>query len=130
MLKIDSFLFQNVIEQFCFTVPFHQPKVNDHLNVCSEDKVGKEAFAMFKFYFAKMSNITECPYPCTYLKTKMINTKTMPGDGYTSVFGFTFNLFTKKTSAYYTYTELELIAEFGGYVGLFLGYSVHSGLKG
>ena len=30
----------------------------------------------------------------------------------------------KVTEAYYSYTELELIAEFGGYVGLFLGISV------
>ena len=44
----------------------------------------------------------------------------------TSALGFTFNLFTKESIAYLTYTELELIAEFGGYVGLFLGYSVLS----
>ena len=35
-----------------------------------------------------------------------------------------FNLFTKTVTSKYIYTELELIAEFGGYVGLFLGYSV------
>ena len=67
----------------------------------------------------------ECPYPCTYLKIKMVNSKTSHND-WTSGFGFIFNLFTKKTTAHYTYTELELIAEFGGYVGLFLGYSVLS----
>ena len=55
----------------------------------------------------------------------MVNSKTSP-NSYTSAFGFVFNLFTKKTTAHYTYTELELIAEFGGYVGLFLGYSVLS----
>ena len=120
------FLLQKVIERFGCTVPFYQPKLNDHLNICTDTKTRKEAFALFKIYFAKMSNITECPYPCTYLKTKMVNTKTIPGDGFTSVFDFTFNLFTKKTSAHYTYTELELIAEFGGYGGLFLGYSVLS----
>ena len=35
-----------------------------------------------------------------------------------------FNEFTQVINAHYTYTELELLAEFGGYVGLFLGYSV------
>ena len=35
-----------------------------------------------------------------------------------------FKQYIKVTKAYYSYTELELIAEFGGYVGLFLGISV------
>ena len=35
-----------------------------------------------------------------------------------------FHQYIKVTEAYYSYTELELIAEFGGYVGLFLGISV------
>ena len=35
-----------------------------------------------------------------------------------------FNKYTQVISTSYTYTELELLAEFGGYVGLFLGYSV------
>ena len=118
-------IFQKVIETLGCTTPFYQPRKNNHLNICTDLKVGKEAFELYKVYFTKMTNITECPYPCTYLKTKMMNTKTVP-DPYTSNFGFTFNLFTKKTAAHYTYTELELIAEFGGYVGLFLGYSVLS----
>ena len=36
----------------------------------------------------------------------------------------TFDKFIKVTHAYLAYTELELLAELGGYVGLFLGYSV------
>ena len=35
-----------------------------------------------------------------------------------------FDQFVKVTNTYIAYTELELIAEFGGYVGLFLGFSV------
>ena len=37
---------------------------------------------------------------------------------------FNFDKFIKVTHAYLAYTELELLAELGGYVGLFLGYSV------
>ena len=37
---------------------------------------------------------------------------------------FEFNKFIKTTKARYAYQELEFIAEFGGYVGLFLGISV------
>ena len=37
---------------------------------------------------------------------------------------FEFNKFIKTTKARYAYRELEFLAEFGGYVGLFLGISV------
>ena len=37
---------------------------------------------------------------------------------------FEFNRFIKITRARYVYQELEFLAEFGGYVGLFLGLSV------
>ena len=37
---------------------------------------------------------------------------------------FEFNRFIKTTKARYVYQELEFLAEFGGYVGLFLGISV------
>ena len=35
-----------------------------------------------------------------------------------------FDKYIKVTKAKYSYTELELLAELGGYVGLFLGLSV------
>ena len=37
---------------------------------------------------------------------------------------FEFNKFIKTTISRYAYRELEFLAEFGGYVGLFLGISV------
>ena len=37
---------------------------------------------------------------------------------------FYFDKYVKTTKFYLDYTELELLAEFGGYVGLFLGISV------
>ena len=37
---------------------------------------------------------------------------------------FKFNKFIKTTKSRFAYQELELLAEFGGYVGLFLGISV------
>ena len=110
------------------TVPFYQPKINDHLKICTNQTQGQKAFTLYnKMIWSELANQTssECPYPCTYLKIKMVNSKTNPNK-FTSAFLFVFNLFTKKTTAHYTYTELELIAEFGGYVGLFLGYSVLS----
>ena len=40
------------------------------------------------------------------------------------ILAMTFNKYIRVTNAEYSYTELELLAEFGGYVGLFLGMSV------
>ena len=45
-----------------------------------------------------------------------------PGEG--AILKFQFNKFIKTTKSRYAYQELELLAEFGGYVGLFLGISV------
>ena len=118
-------LLQEIIKKIGCTAPFYQPKVNDHLNVCTNSTKGEEAKNLLLQLYGKMADIKECPYPCTYLKSKIMSTVTseLPT---TSSLGFTFNLFTKESIAYLTYTELELIAEFGGYVGLFLGYSVLS----
>ena len=129
MYSILNIIFiQKIMQELGCTVPFYQPRQKDHLKICSDQTKGQKAFAMYnKMIWSEIANQTssECPYPCTYLKIKMVNSKTSP-NSYTSAFGFVFNLFTKKTTAHYTYTELELIAEFGGYVGLFLGYSVLS----
>ena len=64
----------------------------------------------------------ECPYPCTNLMIKMMNIKET--NSLATTLDLHFNEFTHVINAHYTYTELELLAEFGGYVGLFLGYSV------
>ena len=93
--------------------------------MCTNSTKGKEASKRLLELFGKKADIKECPYPCTYLKSKIVSTSTSENRG-TSSFDFNFNLFTKESIAYLTYTELELIAEFGGYVGLFLGYSVLS----
>ena len=118
-------LHQETIKEIGCTAPFYQPRENDHLNICTNSTKGEEAKRLLLYLLSKRADIKECPYPCTYLKSKIMSTVTseLPT---TSSLGFTFNLFTKESIAYLTYTELELIAEFGGYVGLFLGYSVLS----
>ena len=43
----------------------------------------------------------------------------------TTLVKFHFSEIVKVTKSYYTYSPLSLIAEIGGYVGLFLGVSVN-----
>ena len=65
-------------------------------------------------------NINQCPYPCKSTKIYMGK----GSDQGEPTLRFEFNRFIKITKARYVYRELEFLAEFGGYVGLFLGLSV------
>jgi hypothetical protein len=76
-----------------------------------------------KFYKEQYSDrfhIKECPYPCKSTKINMGSKSNYE----TPLMMFEFNKFIKTTKARYAYRELEFLAEFGGYVGLFLGISV------
>ena len=67
----------------------------------------------------------ECYNPCSYSEIELADLIWRPrGKKYISV-RFNFNDSIKETKSYYTYTLLSLIAEIGGYVGLFLGVSVN-----
>ena len=70
-------------------------------------------------YFDRF-HLKECPYPC---KSTKINMGSKSNYG-VPMMRFEFNTFIKTTKARFAYQELEFIAEFGGYVGLFLGISV------
>ena len=78
--------------------------------------------ALYKKLFAKRFTIKECPYPCTFTKTFYRENNAL----YIGDVSMTFSKLIKTTKARYSYRELELLAELGGYVGLFLGISVLS----
>ena len=66
-----------------------------------------------------------CPYPCTQYKIKgnleedFIDDTQRP-----QRHDFFFPEYIRVTTARWSYSELELLAELGGYIGLFLGMSV------
>ena len=93
--------------------------------MCTNSTLGKQAKDLYLEWLRNRVNIKDCPYPCTYLKIRSVGSISNKNP-HTGSFGFAFNMFTEKAEAHFTYKELELIAEFGGYVGLFLGYSVLS----
>ena len=65
-----------------------------------------------------------CLVPCTLITTKVSQ---ISREKYEKGFGLLrcrFSEHIKVTSAYHTYNALELIAEIGGHVGLFLGASL------
>ena len=94
-------------------------------DICTKRLNGLKALILSRNISNRWSTIKECLYPCTYMKTRIVykdNLNTSPKQPYGGKLHF--DKFIKVTNTYIAYTELELIAEFGGYVGLFLGFSV------
>ena len=81
---------------------------------------GHEAMDLYEKLLAKRFTIDECPYPCSFTRT-FTRDKSANNQGKLQ---FIFSNLVKTTKSRYSYRELELLAEFGGYVGLFLGISV------
>lgn len=113
------------MENFGCTTPFGR-----HLDNICKDYVNSAFLRDVVNFFCektyKSFNIKECPYPCTFLKVNL-QSKTLKSieSGFRgTLVKLQFNRFVKITETYVSYTDLSLIGELGGYIGLFLGFSV------
>ena len=89
-------------------------------NICTDQDKSNKSMKCYKDQWNNIFNINQCLYPCKFTKIYMGR-----GSDYDEPkIRFEFNRFIKTTKARYVYQELEFLAEFGGYVGLFLGISV------
>ena len=70
-------------------------------------------------------NVEGCDYPCSYFIVSGKNSKEYDDSPDVAIVSLVFEKLIKETKSYYTYSGLSLIAEIGGYVGLFLGISVN-----
>ena len=110
-------LFQKSMDEIGCTTPF---VVNlDH--ICKDLKTSIKAKKLYDRLHHKTHKIKDCLYPCKFIKIAVTPYKKRSDKNTTRL---KFDKFIKVTKATYSYTELELLAEFGGYVGLFLGFSV------
>jgi hypothetical protein len=91
----------------------------DH--ICKDLNNSKKARELYHHLHQKTHKIKDCLYPCKFIKIAVIPYKKRSDKNTTRL---KFDKFIKVTKAAYSYTELELLAEFGGYMGLFLGFSV------
>ena len=117
------------IEQIGCTSPYGRNKSN----ICTDQE--KSLYAYDLFANVTYKNLTDannrCPKSCTYqmtsfgsfMKDNATDDPEFPEHGYN--LGLTFQRFIKVSKARYSYTVLELLAEVGGYVGLFLGVSLN-----
>ena len=106
------------------TSPFGKNKSN----ICTNSKDAEKAATLF--HDLTFVNITEakrlCPKNCKYqimiFGAYNIEKGISQKHSYLTI---NYQRFVKLSKSRYSYTILELIAEFGGYVGLFLGLSIN-----
>ena len=91
-------------------------------NICTVQNTSLEALELFLDILLNEKK-AECPYPCNFLINRISITKYRDGKNNNEIW-LKFEEYIKVTTSTYGYTELELLAELGGYVGLFLGLSV------
>ena len=91
-------------------------------NICTDQNLGKEATKMYEDFFYQNKNTKECLYPCSFLNIMLTPQELRHNNSNRT--SFFFEEYIKVSTSYFAYTELELLAELGGYVGLFMGLSV------
>ena len=72
----------------------------------------------------KVSSANSCKHSCTYTSIEVRNVEEKKRGKQGSVLTLLFHEKIKKIESFYLYSGLSLLAEIGGYVGLFLGVSV------
>ena len=100
-------------------------------SICTDKEKSTLAYDLFENL--TLNNLTDannrCPKSCTYQMTSFSSflkeDNGNPDHGYLYL---KFQRFIKVSRSRYAYTWLELLAEVGGYVGLFLGVSVNQTL--
>ena len=105
------------------TTPFHP----DKSNICLEYNKAYEAVRIFEDI--TLRNLTKanqlCPKPCQQYTISFTSYKEMSSKYFNgAMLLIQFPKYIRVSRSYYSYTLLELLAEVGGYVGLFLGVSI------
>ena len=95
-------------------------------NVCIDyDKVNQTSWVQNKFMGTGVLPDTSCLETCSYVSIRLTHVKqTTSGDDSLAAAKFSFDEKIQRIESYFLYSTLSLIAEIGGYVGLFLGASV------
>jgi len=116
------------MEKFGCTTPYGQylafGEKNILENICTDNKTGMKALELFDELSSERYFISDCLYPCKFIKIALTTLKGIHDHNTTHTFKMDFDQYIKVTDSQFSYTGLELLAEFGGYVGLFLGISV------
>lgn len=118
----DKLVFNQSMNQFNCTVPW----LTNIDHICNQTYAKNASGFWGSLYGSDKILKKYCKHTCQYLQatsttTMESKTNTLAMNRFTIKFRDAKKVFT----AYYVYGWLSLIAEFGGYVGLFLGWSVY-----
>ena len=105
----------------------------DKSNICTDPEKGKQANDIYKKVKDNQTFAASlCPRSCRYQIIGLSRYEIGEGEPFNILKGdknktltLTFQKFIKISKSRRSYTFLELIAEVGGYVGLFLGISIN-----
>ena len=106
------------LEQFGCTSPFGSNKEK----ICKDHQNGSNVMELYWRTIKAKEELIKCSMPCLFEKVKATKTSEYGGNG---LVGISSIEYIETKEAYYLYSMLSLIAEVGGYVGLFLGVSVN-----
>ena len=114
----------NIILQVGCTTPYEPNKTN----ICMNQGDRNRSLEMYKQTYEWTKPKSNCPYPCNFIITRATITSSKLGNfinGKTSTIAtIKFKENIKVIEAYHLYSLLSMIAEIGGYVGMFLGISI------
>ena len=108
---------KKALEKYGCTSPFGPNKDK----ICTDQNTGSKVMEFYRQIFRNLSN--NCLSPCSFVSTKGIKIMEQKKN-----YGYVWMVFKeniKVIEAHHLYSTLSLIAEIGGYVGLFLGVSVN-----
>ena len=106
------------------TTPYEPNKTN----ICMNEGDRNKSLAMYKETYESTERKNNCHHPCTFISTRATVTSGKIG-GYINgkictIVVLQFKEIIKVIEAYHLYSLLSMIAEIGGYVGMFLGISI------
>ena len=121
---LESEITKIVMENVGCTSPYH----TNQSNICTDPEKGKIAqFIYFTTFGNKSFASIVCPKTCKFQVISLSNyeKKTSNFNFLSKTLKIKFEEFIKVSTSSPSYTFLELMAEVGGYVGLFLGVSIN-----
>ena len=122
--SFDDCVHEEVLEKSLDELECSTPFSPDLDHICKDIEKAENASEILKSTFRKdMSEV--CQYPCTFLEILPISPKVFLTSLHSGPsLRLNFKKFVTVTKSSYSYTGLEFLGEFGGYVGLFLGFSI------
>ena len=122
---VDNAIEKQTLDKVGCTTPYG-PNKNQ---TCSNTADGNDSYQIYHdegtMFWDSSNSSKECLNPCSIFTFSIEESAKLFKTNNNSIIDISFEKFIKVTKEYYIYTGINLIAEIGGYVGLFLGISIN-----